>query len=557
MNWDISALGETISSTLNKLRENPVSFGIIPVIIFLLAFIPRAVNLGTGLTTDELAWLSWAQHFIDALLQGNYSGTYVVYHPGVTVMWLSGVFMKLFLRPGMNFPQYLSVARFPVVLITSLGIVLMFFLMRGLVPEKTAILASVLIAMDPFYLAYSRFIHLDALVTTFMALSLLSFLVWVRQPQKSVFLVMVGGFLGFALLTKQPAECLIPFFLLALVIRQCIISYNGIRDLKKACTDCFSIPFFRSVLKPFLIILVIAGVLFVLLWPAMWVAPINTVLKLGEGLENVVENPHERIGYFLGVVTTTDNYGPLFYPVVLLMKLTPVTLVFFIVAIVGLLYSFRKSKFSDENLTVILLLLFIALFGMLMTIGEKKMDRYILPVFPYVDILAAMGICVCYSFISSRVRRTGNRKYKGIFTGDRWYGVLVILVLVLQAALIVPIAPYYLSYSNPVVLGGPQHAPEYLLVGWGEGLDLAAAYLNNKTGAEHLRVFAQYPGFEPYFKGKMTLDTVSADYIVFYSCEVQRHYNEDVWNRYRNETPEKVIVLNNIEYCWIYPTHPR
>jgi len=121
----------------------------------------------------------------------------------------------------------------------------------------------------------------------------------------------------------------------------------------------------------------------------------------------------------------------------------------------------------------------------------------------------------------------------------------------------VPIAPYYLSYSNPVVLGGPQHAPEYLLVGWGEGQDLAAAYLNNKTGAEHLKVFVQYSGFAQYFKGKTTNNTASADYIVFYSCAVQRHYNEDVWNRYRNKTPEKVIVLNNIEYCWIYPTHPQ
>ena len=557
MQWDISTLGETISTTLNKLRENPVSFCMIPAIIFFLAFIPRVVDLGTGLTVDEPLWLRRAPEFIDALLKGNYSGTYIAIHPGVTVMWLSGVFMKLFLRPGMDFPQYLSVARFPVVLITSLGIVLMFFLMRGLVPEKTAILASVLIAMDPFYLAYSRFIHLDALVTTFMALSLLSFLVWVRQPQKSVFLVMAGGFLGFALLTKQPAECLIPFFLLALVIRQIVISYNSIRNLKKTCTGCFSIPFFRSVLKPFLIILIIAGVLFVLFWPAMWVAPVNTVQKLEAGLEKVVENPHERIGYFMGVVTTTDNYGPLFYPVVLLMKLTPVTLIFSLVAIAGLLYSFRKSKFSDENLTVIFLLLFIALFGILMTIGEKKFDRYLLPVFPYIDILAAMGICACYSFLSSRVSRIGNRKSKGIFTGDRWYGVLVILVMVLQAALIVPIAPYYLSYSNPVVLGGPQHAPEYLLVGWGEGQDLAAAYLNNKTGAEHLKVFVQYSGFAQYFKGKTTNNTASADYIVFYSCAVQRHYNEDVWNRYWNKTPEKVIVLNNIEYCWIYPTHPQ
>jgi 4-amino-4-deoxy-L-arabinose transferase-like glycosyltransferase len=465
--------------------------------------------------------------------------------------------MKLFLQPGMDFFQYLSVARFPVVLITSLGIVLMFFLMRGLVPEKTAFLASVLIALDPYYLAHSRFIHLDALVTTFIALSLLSFLVWVRQPQKTVFLVMTGGFLGFALLTKQPAECLIPFFLLALIIWQFVISYSSVRNLKTTCRDCFSVPFFKSILKPFLLILVIAGVLFVLFWPVMWVAPITTVQKLEAGLENVVENPHKWMGYFLGVVTTTDNYGPLFYTVVLFMKLTPITLAFFFIGILGSLYVFWKSKFSDKNLTAIFLLLFIALFYLLMTIGEKKFDRYLLPIFPCIDILAAIGICSCYTFIASRVRRTGNWRSPGILSGDRVYGVLVILVIVLQVALIVPVAPYFLSYSNPVVLGGPHHAPEYLLVGWGEGQDLAAAYLNNKTGAEHLKVFVQYAGFAQYFKGTTTKNLASADYIVFYSCAVQRHYNEDVWDLYRNETPEKVIVLNNIEYCWIYPVHPQ
>lgn len=557
MNLGISAIRETISSTLNKMRENPISYCIIPAIIFLLAFIPRIVDLGTGLTIDEQEWLKRAPHFTEALLQGDYSGTYADIHPGVTVMWLSGFFMKLFLQPGMDFFQYLSIARLPVVLVTSLGIVLMFFLLRGLVPEKTAILASVLIALDPFYLAHSRFIHLDALVTTFIALSLLSFLVWVRQPQKTVFLAMAGGFLGFALLTKQPAESLIPFFLLALVIRQFVISYNSVRNLKTTCRDCFSAPFFRSILKPFLIICVIAGVLFVLFWPVMWVAPVTTVQKLERGLEKVVEKPHEIMGYFLGVVTTTDNYGPVFYAVVLLMKLTPITLVFSLVGILGLLYVFRKSKFSDENLTILFLLLFIVYFSLLMTISEKKFERYLLPVFPFIDILAALGICSCYTLIASRAQGIMNKRSPGIFTGGRWYGVLVILVIILQAALIVPIAPYYLSYSNPVVLGGPQHAPEYLLVGWGEGQDLAAAYLNNKTGAEHMKVFVQFPNFAQYFKGNTTKYWEFSDYIVFYSCAVQAHFDDDLWNQYKNKTPEKIIVLNNIEYCWIYPTYPE
>jgi hypothetical protein len=26
------------------------------------------------------------------------------------------------------------------------------------------------------------------------------------------------------------------------------------------------------------------------------------------------------------------------------------------------------------------------------------------------------------------------------------------------------------------------------------------------------------------------------------------------WNNYKNTSPEKIIVLNNIDYCWIYKT---
>jgi len=553
MSRDISTHGKILVSALARVRENPVSFGLIPAFLFLLAFIPRAVDLGTGLTTDELAWLSRAPHFISSLAQGNYSGTYAVIHPGVTVMWFSGICMKLFIRPGMDFPHSLSVARFPVVLITSLGIVLMFFLLRCLLPEKTALLASVLIALDPFYLAHSRFIHLDALVTTFMALSVLSFLVWIRRPQTSGFLLMAGGFLGIGLLTKQPAESLFPYFLLVLVVWRVVLFRNGARDKEKTCGAGSSSPFIRPVLQPFLLLLLIAGVVFVIFWPVMWVAPLATVQKLGAGLENVVENPHERTGYFLGKVTTTDNYGPVFYSLVLAMRLTPLTLVFSSLGFLLCAWSLWKGKFSKENLTLLFLLLFIALFTLLMTIGEKKFDRYLLPVFPMVDILAAMGICTCSAFVARRIHGTRSTIPGGILTGNRWFGVLLILIVVLQAALIVPVAPYYLSYFNPVVLGGPAHAPEYLLVGWGEGQDLAAAYLNTKSGARYLKVYVQYSGFSQYFQGQITKDPAAADYIVFYSCAVQRHYDEGLWNRYREKTPEKVVVLNGIEYCWIYP----
>ena len=45
------------------------------------------------------------------------------------------------------------------------------------------------------------------------------------------------------------------------------------------------------------------------------------------------------------------------------------------------------------------------------------------------------------------------------------------------------VAPYALAYYNPLVGGGPA-ASRVLLVGWGEGLDQVAAYLNAQPSSE-------------------------------------------------------------------------
>jgi hypothetical protein len=69
-----------------------------------------------------------------------------------------------------------------------------------------------------------------------------------------------------------------------------------------------------------------------------------------------------------------------------------------------------------------------------------------------------------------------------------------------------------------------------LIIGLGEGQDLAAEYLNDKPNAKNLSVAVQYAGFQQYFKRKtITMEnSASSDYIIIYSCVVQRQFNNDI-----------------------------
>ena len=65
---------------------------IVPIAIFLLAFLPRAIYP----VSRSMLWYYRAIRFGDALLARDWAETHQSYHPGVTTMWLSGIGIKLF-----------------------------------------------------------------------------------------------------------------------------------------------------------------------------------------------------------------------------------------------------------------------------------------------------------------------------------------------------------------------------------------------------------------------------------------------------------------------------
>ncbi|HEX9441042.1 MAG TPA: glycosyl transferase, partial [Roseiflexaceae bacterium] len=139
--------------------------------IGLAALLPRVLDLGVFLTGDEADfWLRRSDTFLRAIQSGDFAATAITTHPGVTTMWLGSagiVLRRTLFESGIlhdeTFPTVLALTRLPVALTHIVGILLGYRLLRRLLPPATAFLAAFLWAADPFIIAYSRVLHVDAL----------------------------------------------------------------------------------------------------------------------------------------------------------------------------------------------------------------------------------------------------------------------------------------------------------------------------------------------------------------------------------------------------------
>jgi hypothetical protein len=137
---------------------------------------------------------------------------------------------------------------------------------------------------------------------------------------------------------------------------------------------------------------------------------------------------------------------------------------------------------------------------------------------------------------------------------------------VLQFAAIASSYPYYISYYNPW-MGGPLKAQQVMQIGWGEGIEAAAAYLNQHPHTEDLHVSAWYSAgsFSYFFKGhvrplgyqsemneKEWERFISSDYAVIYIHQWQRQIPKPVLDYVARLEPEHTVWLDGLEYVRIY-----
>jgi hypothetical protein len=539
------------------------------VLLLAVILLPRAVALDRLVTPDEAHWLTRSGNFYYALSRGEFADTYQIEHPGVLTMWAGmlafvshyptysdevpgqlnrwGDFMGEFLRSRGRGPMDLLIAgRVNMVLLITLVLIAAFWTASRLLGFWPALIGFLLIAMDPFHTALSRLLHVDGLPSSLVLLTLLPFLNYLYRGRQKSDLVLSGIAAGLAWLTKSPMLFLIPFVGLLLFLELVEKWRCGHRlariDLWQAAV-------------PLILWGSVGLAVFVLLWPSMWVDPVHTLRRMLGGMVMYAGQGHDSQLYFNGEIYEGDP-GAIFYPITYLWRTTPVVLLGLVLTIIVLALPKAGLIPSTNRRPLGMLLLFCLLFTPFMTLGAKKFDRYLLPIYPPLDLVAGMGWVAAVIWIRQRWPQRASRVAAP---------AVLLAALVGQAAGTASSYPYYFSYYNPL-LGGTAQAPEVMMVGWGEGLDQAARFLNTEPGANERQVATGVwmTTFSYFYKGPVLTtrfepgattiqDWLDSDYYVLYINEVQREkISGELIDYFAALKPVHVVRINGLDYAYIY-----
>lgn len=546
------------------MRASDLKFGLIFFVVSLIAKLPY---LGTFLTIDEPRWIHGAGQFLLALHSGNLEQTYWHFFPGITTTWGGAIILWLqsltanfdtldkFVAFNMeHLAGNVGAMRLSSVILTSITLPFVYALARPLLGRWAAILGVGLLAVDPFWLAHSRIVNGDALSGGLMVAAYLAFALLLFKPDLKL-AVISGVFVGLSLLTKLPAPILAPCIILLT-----IIGYLKVRN-------------WRFWLKALLLCGLVSAAVFIILWPAMWVAPVKTLTMMYQDTFDVGDiGGKDKVEFFLGQVR--DTQSPFFYPVALLFRTTPINLIGLILSL-GVLFIPKNSKSRETALLLWLFILIIVLFS---NISPKKADRYAMSVMVTVNLLAGVGWIWLlgrisewangriYEYANGRILANSNKfaihNLQSCAERSRSitiHHLLIIALIAIQLIFTLISYPYLLTYYNPL-LGGYAKAAELVPVGWGEGLEQAAAWINNQPDGRQATTSPYYENVTNHYLAGTSLDwpkdgkkQVLADYVVFYIAQTQRKLPyPGLVDYFQKQTPVYVVRSGETPYVWVY-----
>jgi len=451
-------------------------------LLTLLYLAPRLWDLDSMVAVDEPFWLGRSANFYRALWQGDFAATFQFAHPGVPTMW-AGMVGYWFVAPGyvdafdtnldgvysirerlramdLRELDVLVAARTAKIGLQAVLFALSLVWLRRLFDGAVATVSAAIVALDPFLIAHDRVLHVDGLfaISSFAAV---------------LALASAASDDGDRVLPWVVAGCLAAIAWLTRITGLALIGVTGIVLLADALSHRHRGPGERARLAVTrgLVWLAAALVTSVVLWPVLWVAPERAVSFTVDWIRGAATEGHEVPLFFRGEVRTGD-LGPLFYPITVLWRLSVTSSIGLLLAALALAVpSIRRTLPQRMLRTAGVLLLFAVVYAAGMTLGAKKFDRYVLPVYPVLDVIAAIGMIATLRWVVVRRERAARVALR----------LALGALLLAQAVVTLGHRPYYLAAYNPL-LGGTDAAEEVMNLGWGEGVDAAARWVIEDSG---------------------------------------------------------------------------
>jgi hypothetical protein len=486
---------------------------LLPFVIFLALRLPGLTSDMTN--SDAVRWHQRSNRFEQAIKKQDFSHTYQSYHPGVTLMWLtSGVEIALHLDAKLRHYEYKTLqhtegyalidglSKTVLVFILFVLLIYQFRLITELFDRPIALLYVLLIAIEPYMIGINRWYHLTSLEVFLTFTAFLTFLTWADLRIRK-YIGLSGVLFGLAVLTKFSSLVSLPVFLGIFLITLA-------KDKQRIVLNY---------LVEGLVFGAMTVLMFVIFFPAMWVAPVAVLAKLLAAGQNAQGGDYRSVLY-----AETQPY--LFYLVVLLYKLSPITVILAIIALV-------KTMLWRERLAIYLLMYSLASLAIL-TFAEQKIERYILTFLPSLLLLCAIVV--------SRLEKT--------------FLTLTLFVMLLFGIFTWKyFHPIYSSFYSPM-FGGPKQA--YALGIYddsGEYYAKAAQYLNQKGRDKVVTVPNNVDSFAPYYKGKLSpVGFTAIDYFV--SNKDSRRQIENVAQNCNVQQSEMRFFNYNMEVVTIYLCYP-
>ena len=416
------------------------------IFLFILAATLRLLVMAKApIYGDEITWMVRGKETIYALIHHNLAYFKYAWWTDITetqaislpLVFLNGGFHVLLAGAGkysLHLFSDIIASRLPIVILSSLFPLLIYYYGAYFFTKKIALLGAVLYALNPIAINIDTWVLNDSLLTLFSFLSIAVFYKGARENKNTIF---PGFFLSLSLLTKPLGILPIAFWMLYFLINN--------RTLK--------------VLRLILYNLAFAFILITVLWPQSWINPIFSLPEYLYRQANLVQT--NLAVYYWGKVTFDPGWS--YYLFQFFTRMPEGIILGFIFYLVFFINDFKKDR-SNRNKSFLMIPVFgyLILFLLCLNLSAQKLGiRYASPILPWLILLAASGLWEML------------HKFKGLVFKR-------IYIFAMAVILIYPIfywPDYYLFYNY--LIGGPKGAQKYDMVGICASSKPAIEYLNS------------------------------------------------------------------------------